>query len=70
MNLASLAKLRALLTSDNMAYLDRLLAGLTDPSTPGYHDFWSWFKSGYREPEAYARAYRAIRQLLEALRTA
>lgn len=69
-DVSRLLKLRELLTSENLAFLDRLLTGLTDERTPGYREFWGWFKSGLRDPEAYAKAYRTLRQLIAALKQA
>lgn len=66
----NLLKLKSILTPENLAFLDRLLTGLTDPSTPGYAAFWGWFKGGLKDPEAYAKAYRALRQLVAALKEA
>lgn len=65
-----MGKLEALFTPENRAFLDRLLNGLTDPQTPGYGAFWAWFRAGHKDPEAYAKAYRALRQLIEVLRSA
>lgn len=69
MNFLNLPKLKELFTPENLAYLNRVLAGLTDPNTPGYHDFWAWFKGGYKDPEAYARAYRVVHQLFKFLKS-
>ncbi len=67
-NLQGLLQLKSLLTPENLGFLDRMLNGLTDPNTPGYQEFWHWFKSGFRDPEAYAKAYRALRQLVTTLK--
>lgn len=65
-----MGKLETLFTPENRAFLDRLLNGLTNPETPGYHAFWGWFRSGQKDPESYAKAYRALRQLIDVLRSA
>jgi hypothetical protein len=67
-NLAGLVKLQSLLTKENLILLDRLLMGLTDPTTPGYNELWTWFKTGLKDPEAYGKAYRALKQLANELR--
>jgi hypothetical protein len=60
--------LKDLLTKENLIFLERLLMGLTDPTTPGYSEFWTWFKTGLRDPEAYGKAYRALTQLVRELK--
>lgn len=68
MNPIIMVKLKEFINSENLAILDRILTGLTDPKTPGYQAFWSWFRGGLRDPESYAKAYQALRQLVILLR--
>lgn len=65
---ATLERFQALWSVENKQFLVRILDGMTDPTTPGYQEFWGWFRGGYRDPEAYARAYRALRQLAKLIK--
>lgn len=67
--LQGMMKLKSLLNQENLLFLDRLLTGLTDPTTPGYQEFWTWFKTGLKDPEAYGKAYRALSLLIKELRS-
>lgn len=68
LNPAILIRLKEFMNSDNLAILDRILTGLTDPKTPGYQAFWTWFRGGLRDPESYAKAYQALKQLVTVIR--
>jgi hypothetical protein len=60
-----LAKLKGLLTDDNVRYLDVLLKALTQPKgSPVYNDLWTWFGDRFKStPMARQAAWGALKKL-------
>ena len=50
---------------ENLRYLSRILAGLTDPKSPLYDTFWTWFASAYPENRRQTHMQNAWRALGE-----
>jgi hypothetical protein len=63
-----LARLKALLTNDNLMMLDKILSGLVEKS-PVYDTFWSWFRQQFpKYPKADHMAWSGLKELRAILR--
>jgi len=59
----TIAKLKELLTDDNLKYLKKILTMLTDSDSPVYNSFWIEFQKEYPEPPHYSNAWSGLKQL-------
>jgi hypothetical protein len=62
---STVAKLKKLLSAENILYLDELLQALTErEGSPVYDKLWSWFTQRFpRSPTAANHAWGALRML-------
>jgi len=59
----TIAKLKELLTDDNLKYLKKILTMLTDADSPIYNSFWIEFQKEYPEQSHYTNAWSGLKQL-------
>jgi len=59
----TIAKLKELLTDDNLKYLKKILTMLTDSKSPVYNSFWLEFQQEYPGQTNFENAWSGLKQL-------